>query len=196
MNKYLLIGLVAGVVVLAKIDTEYNAIKNSLRDVRKQVLQSLKLADDAGKTLALVNRTIEDLRAKLLRLEMSSELSQQQATELTGLLEQEQQKRIEAEQQAASSKQSLELIRDSPANKVGPIGPKITMHSGANCEPCKRWKRDEMHKWTAKGWQVEVIEETSSKKLWPWFEICEGGRCYEVTGLLTAETYSRAKAAK
>jgi hypothetical protein len=47
--------------------------------------------------------------------------------------------------------------------------------------------------WKSKGWAVEILEEQTTSKTWPWFEVFEGGRRYEVVGPLTLESYGRVK---
>jgi len=101
--------------------------------------------------------------------------------------------RSEMELSAMQQVAKVETPKEAETPKVGPIGPKIVMHSGVNCEPCHKWKREMMPHWKAQGWEVQVIEETQSDIEWPWFEICEGGKCYKVIGPLTAESYEKAK---
>jgi hypothetical protein len=184
MNRYWMIAALAGALVLSRVNEEYNSLKASVADAK---VQSMGVVDDVRKILDSINKTIEELREKLFRLEAANKRLEQANQELMSSLQRH-------EAQANKSKQ------EQPADPaplveptVKPTQAKIVMHSGANCEPCKIWKRDHMPDWKAKGWLVEVVDETSTSKGWPWFEICEGDVCYEVRGFLTADSYFRAK---
>ena len=74
------------------------------------------------------------------------------------------------------------------------IKPTIIMHSGPNCGPCITWKSNSMPSWLKAGWAVEVIDETETKRGWPWFEITDGkGRTFEVDGALTNDKFLAAQ---
>lgn len=179
------------------------AVKSKFDQCALEILdaksRTLAVADEAKKTLENFNQAIQDLRSKFLKLEMSQEASQQdlmaaksvstQLDEMLTQLETEQARRVEAEKQAAEAKQSLSLIRDSPK--------RIKMHPGKGCQPCQTWKQVQQPLWKAMGWEVEILpEETTSTKPWPWFEICDGDKCYEFTGPVTLEAYAKLKAKK
>jgi hypothetical protein len=86
-----------------------------------------------------------------------------------------------------------------PATVVQPVQadapktiPTITMHSGESCPPCQRWIANDMPNWQKLGWQVEIIKETTSDRLWPWYEILDGdGLRFQVVGPLTKDKYER-----
>jgi len=183
MNKWVIAAVIA-VVVLAKVNTEYEGFKASLADAKQKALESLTVADEAKKTLSTLTQTIQDLRARLLRSEMELSAMQQVA-------------KVETPKDCVCGPNCQCNAGGTPCQcpkvEVGPIGPKVTMHSRAGCEACDKWKRDSMPDWKSKGWAVEVLEDTDEEKTYPWFEICEGGKCYKVTGPLTAESYLKAK---
>ncbi len=77
------------------------------------------------------------------------------------------------------------------------INPRIVMHSGEGCAPCQKWKKDAKQVWEDIGWQVDVVEETQSTRLWPWFEVYDSdGSQFEVDGALTRDSFEKAKQAK
>ena len=70
------------------------------------------------------------------------------------------------------------------------ITPTITMHSGENCPPCERWIRNDMANWQRLGWEVVIIKESTSSRLWPWYEVLDGdGLRFEVDGPLDRAKY-------
>lgn len=72
------------------------------------------------------------------------------------------------------------------------IKPTIVMHSGPNCGPCIAWKANSKSTWDRAGWSIDVIEETETKRSWPWFEITDfDGLRFEVSGPLTVDAYYR-----
>jgi hypothetical protein len=72
--------------------------------------------------------------------------------------------------------------------------PTIIMHSGASCGPCNDWKAKQMPVWLQAGWDVQVISELESDRMWPWFEVQDSdGTRFEVNGALTAESFRAAK---
>lgn len=91
-------------------------------------------------------------------------------------------KRFKAEQQPPKQ-------ADLPRSK-----PTIIMHSGASCGPCNDWKAKQMPAWTKQGWDVQVITEVASDRMWPWFEVYDSdGARFEVDGALNSETFRAAK---
>jgi hypothetical protein len=216
-KRYIAIGIV-GIVLLGgyklyeRAGVEYSRFSGmvvaSFGRVGEGIDQAIATAKSAEKTSDSMRETLEDLRNRVMRLESNNveqvsrlsidaaaESSKSQATidELIDQLDKETDRREQAELALEQAHQSLKLIRDSPANKALPIGPKIVMHSGPGCLPCQQWKRDVMPLWKSKGWAVEILEETTTDRTWPWFEVFEGGRRYEVVGPLTLESYGRVK---
>ena len=75
-----------------------------------------------------------------------------------------------------------------------PSKPTIIMHSGASCGPCNDWKSKQMPVWMKAGWDVQVITEIESDRMWPWFEVQDSdGASFEVNGALTVESFRAAK---
>ena len=75
-----------------------------------------------------------------------------------------------------------------------PSKPTIVMHSGASCGPCNDWKAKQMPVWTKAGWDVQVITEIDSNRMWPWFEVQDSdGTRFEVNGALTVDSFRAAK---
>ena len=75
-----------------------------------------------------------------------------------------------------------------------PSKPTIVMHSGASCGPCNDWKAKQMPVWTKAGWDVQVITEIESNRMWPWFEVQDSdGASFEVNGALTVDSFRAAK---
>ena len=75
-----------------------------------------------------------------------------------------------------------------------PSKPTIIMHSGASCGPCNEWKSKQMPVWTKAGWDVQVITEIESNRMWPWFEVQDSdGASFEVNGALTVDSFRAAK---
>lgn len=84
------------------------------------------------------------------------------------------------------------LLTQSIAEVETKIVPTITMHSGESCPPCKQWIANDLPKWQRLGWKVDVIKETSSSRLWPWYEVLDGdGLRFEVDGPLDKLKYER-----
>ena len=74
------------------------------------------------------------------------------------------------------------------------VKPTIVMHSGASCGPCNDWKAKQMPMWLQAGWDVQVITEVESDRMWPWFEVQDSdGTAFEVNGALTNDTFRAAK---
>lgn len=217
-KRYIAIGVIVGAVLLGghklyeRVGVEYSRFSElmvaSFAKVAEGIDEAKAAAKSARETSDSIRETIDELKGRLARLESNgveqvsklsidaaAESSKNQATidELVDQLDKETNRREQAELALEQAQQSLKLIRDSPANKALPIGPKIVMHSGPGCLPCQQWKRDLMPLWKSKGWAVEILEETTTDKTWPWFEVFEGGRRYEVVGPLTQESYSRIK---
>ncbi len=70
------------------------------------------------------------------------------------------------------------------------ITPTITMHSGENCPPCNLWIARDMANWQRLGWDVEIVKESTSSRLWPWYEVLDGdGLRFEVDGPLDKSKY-------
>jgi hypothetical protein len=89
--------------------------------------------------------------------------------------------------EAASVSQPFKVVE--PEKKIVPT---ITMHSGENCPPCKLWIARDMAGWQRLGWKVDVIKETTSTRLWPWYEVLDGdGLHFEVEGPLDRAKYER-----
>jgi hypothetical protein len=178
-----------------------NAVEKSFVALGEGIDQAVATAKSAEKTSDSIRETVQELRERVMRLEtgnaeqVASLTANSQATidELINQLDKEANRREQAELELEQAQQSLKLIRDSPSSKALPIGPKIVMHSGPSCLPCQQWKRDVMPLWKSKGWSVEILEEQTTSKTWPWFEVFEGGRRYEVVGPLTLESYGRVK---
>ncbi|MFO0940071.1 MAG: hypothetical protein U0930_04825 [Pirellulales bacterium] len=72
----------------------------------------------------------------------------------------------------------------------------IVMHTSPSCGPCRLWLRNELPRWRSVGWDFQKIDEETTDKTWPWFEVYEGEVRYEVVGPLTAESFSLAKSGK
>lgn len=201
--------LIIAVVVLALATIAKSAVDNMRADyarlsrmlsgsfakVGEGIDQAIATAKSAEKTSDSAREILEDLRSRIVRLESASstamQAKQSEIDSLVDQLDKEQQRRTQAELTAEQATQSMQLMKKTP--QVTTAGPRIVMHSGVGCGPCEQWKRDSMPAWRAKGWTVEVIEETKSDRWWPWFEIYEGGRRFEVDGPLTQESYNRAK---
>jgi hypothetical protein len=82
---------------------------------------------------------------------------------------------------------SQPVLKDEPK-----VVPTITMHSGESCPPCERWIANDMASWQRVGWTVEIVKESTSSRLWPWYEILDGdGLRFEVDGPLTKANYER-----
>jgi hypothetical protein len=203
MNKQ---ALIAVAIVLAlvgfKFATEYNLLKASVAEARQE---AISVARECKEAVAESRRLIADLRSRILRQEQDSKVALEQMSLKASMLQQQLQSIFEADLKSKSNQDAINQdqetsnqIRDSPEPEVDvkPVLSKITMHSNIRCRPCTEWKSTELSKWQASGWQVEVIEETTTNKTWPWFEVCEGNRCYEVIGPLTATTLARAKSIK
>lgn len=78
--------------------------------------------------------------------------------------------------------------------QVAQSKPTIIMHSGASCGPCNDWKAKQMPAWTKQGWDVQVITEIESDRMWPWFEVQDSdGTRFEVNGALTVDSFRAAK---
>lgn len=183
---------------------EYQQFKIGVTSTRQSVTDLLA---ETKATVSSVNDAIDQLKKRLFRMEET--LQQQAASENAeqlnlGLMKSNlEQVATEAEslraenqllsKRAIEAEQSLQLIRDSPVAKVKQ---QVKMHSGKNCLPCAQWKQQQKPLWEAMGWQVEVIEETTTQKPWPWFEICDGDKCYEFAGGVTLEALARLKAKK
>lgn len=191
---------------------EYRQFKSSFATTQQSVAD---LLGETKTTVASINDAIESLKKRLFRMEegfqsidsglakyleesaeahaasLNSALAKTQSDELQAeFVEKLQSQLLSAEKRAVEAEQSLQLIRDSPAK------PRVKMHAGKNCLPCEQWKQQQKPLWEAMGWKVEVIEETTTKKSWPWFEVCEGEKCYEFAGPVTLETLARLKAKK
>jgi preprotein translocase subunit SecD len=170
-------------------------VSSSLNRLGDGIDQAIATAKSAEKTSDSIRETIEGLRERLARLESSSlatmAAKQSEIDSLVDQLDKEQDRRAKAELDAEQATQSLKVMKQPQS--VQTAGPKIVMHSGASCLPCQQWKRDVMPLWKSKGWTVEVIEESTTDRTWPWFEVFEGGRRYEVNGPLTQDSYSRVK---
>lgn len=70
------------------------------------------------------------------------------------------------------------------------VVPTITMHSGENCPPCSLWISRDMANWQRLGWNVEIVKESTSSRLWPWYEVLDGdGLRFEVDGPLDKSKY-------
>ena len=88
-----------------------------------------------------------------------------------------------------------QLVREDSAillnaKKIVVSKPTIVMHSGPNCGPCIAWKSNSMPSWVKAGWAVEVIDETETKRGWPWFSITDStGKRFEVDGPLTNDKF-------
>ena len=61
---------------------------------------------------------------------------------------------------------------------------RIVMHSASWCGPCRTWKNSYMPRWIEQGWKVDVIEDDTTTRAVPWFEIYYNGKRFEATGLL------------
>lgn len=81
-----------------------------------------------------------------------------------------------------------------PSDDFQKVDPQIVMHSGATCPPCKLWIARDMKGWQKLGWNVSIIEEQTSSRPWPWYEITDGdGLCFEVDGPLDKAKYELAR---
>jgi hypothetical protein len=84
-----------------------------------------------------------------------------------------------------------------PQQSTPQVKPRIVMHSGASCGPCKLWKSKEQSKWERVGWTVDVLTEIESERMWPWFEVYDSdGSRFEVNGPLTRDSFEKAKQSK
>lgn len=103
----------------------------------------------------------------------------------------------------ADSKRKAETNSDAPSsslidelNSVSEsmtTKPVIVMYTRKNCPPCKLWINNDKPRWESVGWTIEVVDETGSK-FTPWFAITDGdGTQFEVNGLLTADSFKKAK---
>ena len=125
------------------------------------------LADETNATVEILGAAIEDLREVFKRFK-----AEQSTPEVT------QEVAPEVPKQA-----------DLPRSK-----PTIILHSGASCGPCNDWKAKQMPAWTKQGWDVQVITEVESDRMWPWFEVQDSdGTRFEVDGALNSETFRAAK---
>jgi uncharacterized protein YfaS (alpha-2-macroglobulin family) len=202
-KKFIAIGLavvvlIGGYKTYQKAGQEYarfsSVVLSSLCKLSEGIDEATRTARSARETSDSIRETVEGLRERLARLESSSVATvaakQSEIDSLVDLLEKEQARRMQAELDAEQASQSAKVMSKP---QVVTAGPKIVMHSGAGCEPCERWKREQMPAWKAKGWTVEVIQETQSDRWWPWFEVYEGGKRFEVDGPLTLDSYNKAK---
>lgn len=197
--------VIAAVVLLGYFAfNEYQQFKVSVALTRQSVAD---LLTETKTTVASVNDAIDQLKKRLFRMEetLQQQAASQNAEQLNlGLMKsslehvasEAESLRVENQllsKRAVEAEQSLQLIRASPAPKVEQ---RVKMHSSKNCLPCAQWKQQQKPLWEAMGWQVEVIEETTTQKPWPWFEVCDGDKCYEFAGLVTLEALAKLKAKK
>ena len=168
MKQMPFILLVVGVVSLLAVNHEYQQIKARLATTQAKIDN---LTDETNATVEILGAAITDLR------ELFSKLS-------------------------SEAKPSLPSYRPTP--EVTPevqekpnllqSKPTIIMHSGASCGPCNDWKAKQMPAWIRAGWDVQVLTEIASKRMWPWFEVRDAdGTSFEVDGALTVETFRAAK---
>jgi len=69
----------------------------------------------------------------------------------------------------------------------------VVMHSASWCGSCKVWLRDAAPAWRKQGWQVEIIEDDSTTRSVPWFEVnLSDGRRFEINEYLTQSAYEKA----
>jgi hypothetical protein len=199
------IPILAAVVLLGYlVFGEYRQFKSSFATTQKSVAD---LLSETKTTVSSINDAIESLKKRLFRMEET--IQQQAASEnaeqlnlglmksnLEHVATEAESLRVENQllaKRAVEAEQSLQLIRDSPE----PLDlRRVKMHSGKNCLPCAQWKQQQKPLWEAMGWQVEVIEETTTNKPWPWFEVCDGDKCYEFAGPVTLEALAKLKAKK
>lgn len=153
-----------GIYGAASVMTEYKSIKARLATTQNKVDA---LADETNATVEILGAAITDLR------ELFAKLSP------------------EAKPSLPSYKPTQEAPKEAnlPRSK-----PTIIMHSGASCGPCNDWKAKQMPAWTKQGWDVQVITEVESDRMWPWFEVQDSdGIRFEVDGALTSDTFKNAK---
>lgn len=204
-NRYVVIvavvlGLIAGKTGYEKASQAFARfdamLTTSFSKLGEGIDQAIATAKSAEKTSDTIRKTVDELKERLARLESSSAATvagkQSEIDNLVDLLDKEQARRMQAELDNEQLLQSSKVM-SKPAQQVVTAGPKIVMHSGAGCLPCQQWKRDVMPLWKAKGWEVQIIDEITSERTWPWFEVYEGGKRYEVNGPLTQESLMRAK---
>jgi hypothetical protein len=97
---------------------------------------------------------------------------------------------------SSDAKPSLDQYKPTP-EAAPQIKPTIVMHSGASCGPCNDWKAKQMPVWLQAGWDVHVINEVESDRMWPWFEVRDSdGSEFEVNGPLTKDSFEKAKQSK
>lgn len=181
-TKTLLIvaGLVTGVLLLNFAKNEYSQAKTETIGAIKSVVAAVESLKSTSDT---VREAIDDIRDRLAKLESATG---KPYSEIVDQLDAESTKRQQLEAELKQAKESLQLSKVS--------SPKIVMHTSPTCGPCQVWKRDYMPLWVSKGWQVEIIEEQTTDKSWPWFEVFDNGKRFEVIGMLDQQSYYRAKA--
>jgi hypothetical protein len=168
MKQMPFILLLLGVVSLLAVNHEYQQIKARLATTQAKIDN---LTDETNATVEILGAAIQDLR------DVFSKLSS------------------EAKPSLPSYKPTQEVTPEVPEQADLPRSkPTIIMHSGASCGPCNDWKAKQMPAWIKQGWDVQVITEVESNRMWPWFEVQDSdGTAFEVSGALTNDTFRAAK---
>ena len=168
MKQMPFIFLVVGSVALVAVNHEYQQIKTRLATTQAKIDA---LTDETNATVEILGAAIQDLR------ELFAKLSS------------------EAKPSLPSYKPDLEATQEVPKEADLPRSkPTIIMHSGSSCGPCNAWKSKQMPVWTKAGWDVQVITEIESNRMWPWFEVQDSdGTKFEVNGALTVESFRAGK---
>lgn len=190
MNKFLVIALLAiGGYYLGTI--AYDKAKIVASRVEQTQVKVENLADAATATFESARSTsessrlmVDEFRKVVADLTRRLSLAEGENAELQANM---------ALMASANDTKIAELQASLAAATAPPKSPKIVMHSGPNCAVCLTWKANNKPAWEKQGWKVEVVEETTTDRGWPWFEVCENDKCYIVQGPLTIESLQKAK---
>lgn len=146
-----------------KVQDEYTKACASAESIRVEVLDAIENSTEAVKSFRATSDSIRETIADI----------------------KDRLVRIESAQLALASSQ--------PKAAANIAKPRIVMHSGDGCGPCRDWIAKSMPSWEQQGWDVEVVKEIDSSRGWPWFEVyLANGKRFEVDGPLTLETYDKA----
>lgn len=169
--------LVVGFLAFQAASQEYQRIQRRIEVTQAKVD---RVADESAAAIADVRRVIASIVDRFSKSNESDLQFREMVSSEFGKLRQEIEKPVE---------QPKQTIQEAPKKASS----KIVMHSGENCTPCKIWIANSLPAWKSKGWEIEVLKESQSTRLWPWFEVyLPSGKRFEVDGPLTMESYERA----
>ena len=169
--------LVVGFLAFQAASQEYQRIQRRIEVTQAKVD---KVADESAAAIADVRRVIASIVDRFSQSSESDQAFRSMVSDEFGKLRQEIEKPVE---------QPKPTIQEAPKKASS----KIVMHSGNNCAPCNAWILNSLPVWQSKGWEIEVLKESESTRLWPWFEVyLPSGKRFEVDGPLTMESYERA----